>query len=170
MNYECDLAAGQHLEIACEGDQTFVSFSSRGAGQQQSQGHGFTTGAWSEAPAVYRAGEDLIIRLETAQGPRFLRVHGNRASLLDGEPALSGAERVDLKVSDSTTRMKPMEPMRPMKPMEPTRPMRPMEMKMGGMHMSMGGAEEEPAKQFCTQCGKPVGPNDRFCASCGHPI
>jgi len=57
--------------------------------------------------------------------------------------------------------MKPMAPMTPMKPMEPMKPMgsmRPMELRMGDMHMSMGKREkeEEKAKRFCTQCGKPA--------------
>ena len=59
-----------------------------------------------------------------------------------------------------------------MEPMEPMGRMRPMEMRMGGMHMSMGAGETEapPAKQFCTQCGKPAQKKDRFCASCGHAL
>lgn len=40
MKYECVLAQGRHRRIVNEGDQTFVSFSNRGIGQQQSQGHG----------------------------------------------------------------------------------------------------------------------------------
>jgi predicted amidophosphoribosyltransferase len=50
--------------------------------------------------------------------------------------------------------------------------MRPMEMRMGDMHMSMGTREKaaEPAKRFCTQCGKPVQDDDRYCASCGHAL
>ena len=42
-----------------------------------------------------------------------------------------------------------MEPMKPMEPMEPLKPMgsmRPMEMRMGGMHMSMGASEKEDGK------------------------
>jgi ribosomal protein S27AE len=71
--------------------------------------------------------------------------------------------------------MKPMEPMEPMKPMEPMRPMgrmRPMEMRMGGMHMSMGSPEKEAetAKRFCSQCGKQARADDRFCGSCGHEL
>jgi rRNA maturation endonuclease Nob1 len=56
--------------------------------------------------------------------------------------------------------------------MKPMGGMRPMEMRMGGMHMSMGSAEKEPraAKRFCTQCGQPVQNEDRFCASCGHSL
>ena len=128
MKYECELAAGQHLEIENEGDRTFVSFSSRGSGQQQSQGNGFTTGAWSKTPVVFRVGKDVVMRVETSGGARFLRVEGNHATLLDREPGLEGAERIEVKESQASSMkpMKPMEPMKPMRPMEPMKPMRPM--------------------------------------------
>ncbi len=126
MSYECELDNGQHLEIDHEGDQTFVRFSSRGSGQQQSQGHGFTTGQWSGKPVVRRLGKDYFIQLQTGEGSRFLRVEGNQTTRLDGEPDWTGAEEIELKQSSRTGRMKPMEPMKPMRPMEPMKPMRPM--------------------------------------------
>jgi hypothetical protein len=125
MNYECELPNGQHLELDNDGDETFVSFSNRGEGQQQSQGNGFTTGEWSKKPTVYRVGRDVIVQLDTADGFRFLRVQRNRANLVESEPSLENAEQIELKES-TARRMKPMEPMRPMKPMEPMRPMEPM--------------------------------------------
>lgn len=119
MNYECELETGQHLEIENDGDQTFVNFSSRGPGQQQSQGHGFTTGKWSNKPRIYRSGDDHIVRIDTTNGSRFIRVQGNRASLMESKPSLHDAEQIELKESKGTRRMIPMEPMLPMKPMRP---------------------------------------------------
>ncbi len=29
---------------------------------------------------------------------------------------------------------------------------------------------DEAQAQFCTQCGRRLGPDDRFCAQCGHPV
>jgi hypothetical protein len=125
MNFECELDNGQHLEIGNEGDQTFVSFSSRGEGQQQSQGNGFTTGAWSRQPSVYRLEAEYVVRVETTNGARFLRVQGNRTSLLDGEPQMTGAREIELRES-AARRMPPMKPMKPMEPMRPMEPMKPM--------------------------------------------
>jgi predicted amidophosphoribosyltransferase len=47
-----------------------------------------------------------------------------------------------------------------------------MEMRMGGMHMSMGSHEKEAekAQRFCTQCGKPARKEDRFCGNCGSEL
>lgn len=128
MKYECELAPGQHLEIDNEGDQTFVSLGNRGPGQQQSQGNGFTTGQWSKAPTVFRVGKDVLVRVETSAGSRFLRVEGNHTTLLDHEPNLQNAGRIELQESKASTwkPMEPMKPMRPMAPMEPMKPMRPM--------------------------------------------
>jgi hypothetical protein len=126
MNYECELVEGKHLELSNEGDKTFASFSSRDTGQRQSQGHGFTTGQWVKTPAVFRVGKDVVIRIETNEGSRFLRVQGIQTTFLESEPALENAEKIELKESeksDGWTPMKPMEPMEPMKPMKPMRPM-----------------------------------------------
>jgi hypothetical protein len=126
MIYECQLENGQHLEIENEGNQTFVSFSSRGAGQNQSQGRGFKTGKWSRNPAVRRVGKDYFIQLQTTDGSRYLRVRGNQTTLLDAEPEWTGAEEIELMESSAVNRMKPMEPMKPMRPMEPMKPLRPL--------------------------------------------
>ena len=128
MNFECEMAERQHLEISSEGGQTFVHFSNRDPGQQQSQGHGFTTGPWSKDPTAFRQGHSVVIRLETSQGARFLRVEGRQTTLLDHEPDLTNAETIVLKASQASS-WKPMEamkPMSPMRPMEPMKPMRPM--------------------------------------------
>jgi len=126
MNYECELGNGQHLELRNEGDQTFVSFSRRGVGQEQRQGHGFATGPWSSKPAVYRLEKDYVVRVETSKGVTFFQVEGNQTTLSEREPELSDAEEVELKESTITGHMKPMQPMQPMRPMEPMKPMQPM--------------------------------------------
>jgi hypothetical protein len=131
VKYECELAAGQHLELDNDGDQTVVSFSSRGLGQQQSQGHGITTGQWSKTPTVFRVDQGVVVRVETGNGPRFLQVEGNETTLLQKEPHLESAERIPLKEAPASNvkpmkPMEPMQPMRPMRPMEPMKPMRPM--------------------------------------------
>lgn len=125
MNYECDLENGQRLELSNDGDQTFVSLSSGGEGQRQSQGNGFFTGVWSKNPAVYHLEKAYIVRVETSHGSRFLRVEGNRTTRLYREPELAGASEVELKEFPAR-RMPSMKPMEPMRPMAPMRPMRPM--------------------------------------------
>ena len=171
MNYFYDLENGQHIEFWNEGDQTFVSFGSRSPGQQQSQARGFTTGKWSKEPSLFLHRDQLVLEIHTNEGSRFLRVDGNQVQQMDGDPDMSHAKQLQLEESSGEHRMKPMKPMEWMKPMEPMEPMmRPMEMKMGGMRMSMGATEEQPARKFCTQCGNALGPEDRFCANCGHKI
>jgi zinc-ribbon domain len=178
MTYAYDLENGQRLIVQNEGDDTVVALSSDDEGQQQSQSTAFHTGKWSKTPELFSTRGALILRFESKSGVEFIRVRGNQIQSMRSEPDLANAERRKLKKSDENVVMKPMEPMKPMapmKPMEPMKPMgsmRPMEMRMGDMNMSMGAREKagEPAKRFCTQCGKPVQDDDRYCASCGHAL
>jgi hypothetical protein len=169
MTYAYDLENGQRLIVQNEGSDTVVALSSGDEGQQQSQSTAFNTGKWSKTPELFSTRGALILRLESKGGLEFIRVRGNQIQSMRSEPDLDNAERRKLKKSDENVVMKPMEPMKPMKPMGS---MRPMEMRMGDMHMSMGSREKagEPAKRFCTQCGKPAQDEDRFCASCGHAL
>jgi len=175
MTYAYDLENGQRLIAENDGDNTFVALSSGDEGQQQSQSTGFATGKWLKPPELFRTSGKYVLRLETKGGAEFIRVRGTQIQLMRTEPELENAERLKLKKSDENVAMKPMEPMKPMKPMEPMKPMGrilPMEMRMGGMHMSMGSPEKEveAAKRFCTQCGKPARTEDRFCGNCGSEL
>ena len=175
MTYAYDLENGQRLIVENDGDDTLVALSTHDQGQQQSQCTGFVTGKWSKPPELFRANGKYVLRFESKRGVEYIRVRGNQIQSMRSEPELENAERLKLKKSEESVALKPMEPMAPMKPMEPMKPMgrmRPMELRMGGMHMSMGSAEREsePAKRFCTQCGRPARDEDRFCGSCGHAL
>jgi hypothetical protein len=190
MSYIYESENGQRLVVENDGDHTQIGLSSGSEGQQQSQATGFETGKWSNPPALYRLKRDLVLRLETKDGTQFIRMRGSEVRRLQSEPDLGAAEKLPLSKSDRPPRMrpmepmkpmepmrpmepmKPMEPMRPLEPMEPMEPMQPMEMRMGDMHMSMGGTESrtEVTQRFCTQCGQPVNKGDRFCGQCGHPL
>jgi zinc-ribbon domain len=169
MAYTYDLENGQRLIVENHGDNTLVELSSGGEGQQQSQATGFETGKWSKAPTLFRVKRGLVLRVETKSGSQFIAVRGNQIQTMRGEPDLENAEKLKLRESDETIAM---EPMRPMESMKPMRAMRPMEMRMGNMHMRMGGVEEEPVseKRFCINCGKPVQKDDRFCGHCGKKL
>jgi hypothetical protein len=169
MTYAYDLENGQRLIVQSDGDDTLVALSSEDEGQQQSQSTAFTTGRWLKTPELFRARGNLVLRVESKGGVEFIRVRANQIQLMRSEPDVENAERLKLKKSDESVAMKLMAPMKPLKPMGS---MRPMEMRLGGMHMSMGAFEKETptAERFCTQCGKPVQTDDRFCASCGHSL
>ncbi|MBW0000199.1 MAG: zinc-ribbon domain-containing protein [Verrucomicrobia bacterium] len=180
MSYVYESENGQQLVVENDGDYTQVSLSSGSGGQQQSQATGFETGKWSKPPALYRLNRDWVLRLETEDGPQFVRMQGSEIRRLQSEPDLEAAEKLPFDRSDRPPRLRlmeplrPMEPMEPMKPMEPMGPMRSMELRMGNMRMSMGGpeprTETEVTQRFCTQCGAPVSKGDRFCGQCGHPL
>jgi zinc-ribbon domain len=173
MTYAYDLENGQRLIVENDGDNTLVALSSGGEGQQQSQASGFETGKWSKAPTLFRVKQGLVLRVETKSGSRFIAVRGSQIQIIGGrEPDLENAEELRLRESEENVAMESMRPMEAMRPMESIRPMpvmRPMEMRMGNMHMRMGGSEEEPEseKRFCTNCGKPARKDDRFCGYCG---
>ena len=118
MSYAYKMENGQQLLVDNEGDQTRVALArGEGSSQSQSQGATFDTGSWSKPPALLRAGQDLILRVEAKGGMRFIRVRDNDIQLLNNEPDLGQAEELDLSQSDQPAGMKPMEPMKPMKPM-----------------------------------------------------
>ncbi|MBV9105451.1 MAG: zinc ribbon domain-containing protein [Verrucomicrobia bacterium] len=166
MTYVYDFEDGQRLIVENDGSDTFVALSSEDEGQEQSQSTAFNTGSWLKAPELFRTRGGLMLRIESKNAVEFIRVRGNQIQLLRSEQELENVERLKLKQSDESIAIKPMEPMKPIGRM------RPMEMRMGGMHMSMGASEKEAQteKRFCTQCGKPVQNEDRFCASCGHAL
>lgn len=179
MSYAYEMESGQQLVVENDGNETLVALSSGSEGQQQSQATGFDTGKWSKAPTLYRVRKDLVLRLETSGGSQFLRVRGDRIERVRTEPDLEGAEKFSLRKSSHGVAMKPMAPMKPMKmkPMEPMKPMkpmkgmRPMEMRMGDMHMRMGGRDESQSQQrFCTGCGKAAQKEDSYCGSCGNKL
>jgi zinc-ribbon domain len=194
MTYTYDLDNGQRLLVENDGDSTFVALSSGDEGQQQSQSSGFDTGKWSKPPELFRSRGNLVLRLESKGGAKFLRVRGNQIQSMNAEPDLESADKLRLKKSNESVAMRPMEPMKPMSPMEPMKPMggmrpmepmrpmgsmRPMEMRMGDMQMNMGTREKEAevrekepeaTKKFCTQCGKPARIDDRFCGNCGQEL
>ena len=170
--YRGDLGGGQQVFVAAQGTQTVVTLMGGGPGQQQSQSSGFDTGEWLAPPVLFRTGGGLVLRIETARGHSFIRLQSSGMHLLDAAPSLTGANVLPLQPSEEAAAPS-FRPMEPLKPMEPMKPMKPMEMRMGNMHMRMGGSEAKPEaapaaeKRFCTQCGKPAGPADRFCGRCG---
>ena len=172
MTYAYDLEDGQRLIVQNDGDDTLVVLRTEDEGQQQSQCTGFETGKWSKPPELYRTGGKLVLRLQSTGSSEFIRVRGTQIQLMRTEPDLENAERLKPKKADESVAMEPMEPMKPMEPLRPMGRMRPMEMRMGGMHMSIGSPveETEPVKRFCTQCGKPTREGDRFCGNCGHEL
>jgi len=179
MTYSCDLPDGEQLLIQNDGEQTLVTLCSGGENQQQSQARGIDTGKWSKSPALFRRRKELVLRLETKQGAKFLRIRGHQIQSMETEPDLQKAETVRLKKSNESAGvapmkrlepMRPMEPLKPLKSLQPMRSMRPMEMRMGDMHMSMGGEKAESAKRFCTRCGEPAQPDYRYCGHCGQKL
>lgn len=198
MIHTAQIDSGQ-IEIENQGEQTRVSLSSGvGGSQHQAQSNSFSTGQWTEPPALYRAQSGYVLQISTSRGTQSIRIDSGGMKMDDHAPAPDNAQKVELQQSDSsapraTEPMKPMEPMR-MGDME----MKPGEMRMGNMRMSMGGArssrepEAPPVMQqlhpqsppqvleevleaaskgrFCTQCGERAQSGDTFCGACGNKL
>lgn len=186
MALHTTLPTGAHLHIENRGDQTSLRFQSGSSGQQQSQQSGFSTGAWTHPPTLFQTANGLILRIE-GEDNHYLSLENNSARSLTDAPSLRDARVLPLEQVADANEMAPMKPLEPMKPME---------MKMGSMHMSMGGnastqqapssaasssreehtVPSEPAKpgearaSFCTNCGQGAREGDRFCAKCGHEL
>ena len=99
MTYAYDLGNGQRLLVQNEGDDTQIALSSGGSGQQQNQSTGFSTGAWSRPPQLFRTPENLVLRIESKSGPKFISIHGNQIESTTGEPKLESAEKLTLNWS-----------------------------------------------------------------------
>ena len=124
MTYAYDLGNGQRLLVQNDGDNTQVALSSGDSGQQQNQCTGFSTGEWSRPPELFRTAENLVLRLESKSGVKFIGVQGNEIESMRREPDLKNAERLTLTESnENSSRMKSMEPMKPMELMKPMKPM-----------------------------------------------
>jgi hypothetical protein len=88
---------------------------SKSDSQQQNQCTGFSIGEWSRPPELFRTAENLVLRLESKSGVKFIGVQGNEIESMRREPDLKNAERLTLTESnENSSRMKSMEPMKPM--------------------------------------------------------
>ena len=119
MSYTYELENGHELVIENDGGETLVSLSSGSESQQQSQATGFDTGKWSKTPTLFQLKEDLVLRLETKDGPQFIRVRGHSIQSMRSEPDFQAAEKLRLKTSDKAAGMTPMKPLKGMEPMKP---------------------------------------------------
>lgn len=173
MAYGCELGNGQSLYLDCSGNQTVVTLASSSAGQQQQTSQSLTTGSWTAAPEVFQIGGSIVIKLEAAEGDRWLQVQGGSIGLLNILPDLSQAQSIPLRQAPSTQpsmqSIKPMQPMQPMKMGDMQMNLNPMEMRMGNLEMRMG-SPIKATPRFCTQCGASVQASDRFCATCGNRL
>ena len=104
MTYAYDLGNGQRLLVQNEGDDTQVASSSSDSGQQQNQSTGFNTGGWSKPPELFRTSDNLVLRIESKSGLKFISIHGTRIESLSSEADLKNAERLTLKGSKNRMR------------------------------------------------------------------
>lgn len=174
MALQGQLSEERKLFVENDGDQTHISLQSGSSGQQQSQGSSFTTGAWQQEPVLYKTPHGPVLQVEGAKGRVCFQIHGNSIHILDETPNVYDAETIPLHEAEAPH----IKPMAPMKPMQPMKPMAPMEMKMGDMHLKMGGESSgensgeapETGARFCTQCGARVEAGDKFCGKCGRKL
>ncbi|WP_250564941.1 zinc ribbon domain-containing protein [Adonisia turfae] len=173
MAYVCELNPGHHVYLDNQGDQTTVTTTMGMPGQQQQASSSMTTGPWIAPPEGYQNTAGAIVKLLTAQGETCVYIQGNSITLAGSEVSMVGAQQLSMRqtVAMPTSSMPPMPPMT-MGTMQMT--MTPMEMHMGNMELKMNAANQAPqpaaTRQFCSQCGAKVAPEDNFCSSCGHAL
>lgn len=171
MPYVCELVTGQTLYLDNQGTQTLVTLASGSVGQQQQASSGYQTGTWTTPPQVYRTAGGMVVKITSTTGEYNLLIQGSSMSLA-GEISVENTQQLQTQPVEKmpVSSMKPMEPMKPMQPLKMGNMemnLNTMEMKMGNMELKMGSAKP---RNFCSQCGAKVKPNDRFCASCGHTL
>jgi hypothetical protein len=165
MPYVCELGTGQTLYLDNQGTQTLVTLASGSVGQQQQASSGYQTGTWTTPPQVYRTAGGMVVKITSTTGEYNLLIQGSSMSLT-GEMSVENSQQLQTKPVEKmpASSMKPMQPLK-MGNMEMN--LNTMEMKIGDMELKMGAAK---TRNFCSQCGAKVKPNDRFCASCGHTL
>ena len=171
MVYVCELKPGHHVYLDNQGNQTIVTVKLEMPGQQQQTSSSITTGTWIAPPEAYQSDDGVVFKLLTPQGEVGIYIQDNSVSMIGNVSSVAGAQRLSVQQTTTTpTTMQPMQPMQPMGNMSMT--MNPMEMRMGNMELKMDAVNQpvKTTRQFCSQCGAKVAPEDRFCSSCGHRL
>lgn len=176
MPYTCELAPGHHVYLDNQGEQTIITTAMGLPGQQQQASNSMTTGVWTAPPEAYRLDSGTVFKIFTAQGETCICVQGSSVSVTTAAAA-AGAKPVSMQQTAAAQPMKPMQPMQPMKMGNMQMSINPMEMRMGDMELKMDAGNQAPSpsaqsptRQFCSQCGTKVAPEDKFCSRCGHSL
>lgn len=169
MSYVCELGTGQTLYLDNQKTQTLVTLASGSIGQQQQASSGYRTGTWTTPPQVYRTSEGIVVKITTATGEYNLLIQGSSMSLTGEKLSVENSQQLQTKPVEKmpVRSMESMKPMQPLKMGNMEMNLNTMEMRMGDMELKMGSTK---TRNFCSQCGAKVKPNDRFCASCGHTL
>ena len=179
MTYRASVDSGGELIVENEGEQTRITLSSGGGAQKQRQGTGFTTGAWTKPPALFKAKGGVVLEIRTNRGDFHFQISGGSIRSLREAPPLKDALPLKKSKSSGQESSESLPPMKPLEPMAPMQGMSPMEMSMGSMRMSMGGSDTptprekstaKGASRFCIRCGHAAARSDKFCAACGRRL
>ncbi|MGI0493152.1 zinc ribbon domain-containing protein [Alkalinema pantanalense CENA528] len=160
MPYLCELNNGQRIYLDNIGQQTTMTIASSQPGQQQQSGTSFTTGAWVAPPEALQFSNGAVIKLRTEQGELAIQVQGSSAAMVQGFPAGSQGQALQMQQTATMTGMQPMPGMQPIPEMQPMpgmqpipemqpmksmpgmQPMQPMQpMRMGDMQMNSNPME-----------------------------
>lgn len=181
MAYVCELNPGHRIYLDNQGDQTTITVTLQRPGQQQQTSNTMATGAWTAPPEAYQSDTGAVFKLLTTQGKVCISVQGNRVSTTSNVSSTASSSQ-QLSVQQTTTVPTGMQPMQSTDTMSMTmnsmppimNSMTPMEMRMGTMELKMDTPNPQPqattVRNFCSQCGTKVTPEDRFCSSCGHRL
>ena len=102
MPYVCELGTGQRVYLDNQGSQTVVTIASGSPGQQQQASNGFQTGTWTSPPSLYRTGNGVVLKIETAQGEHFVQLQGSSMSVMGQTPSLGSAQQMSVQQVSST--------------------------------------------------------------------
>lgn len=166
MAYVCELKPGHRVHLDNQGDQTIVTVTLQMPGQQQQTSNSMTTGAWTAPPEAYKSDDGTVFKLLTTQGEVCISIQGNSvtSNVSSGLGARLSMQQAATSSTTSSTTAGTMS--------MGTMSMKPMEMRMGNMELKMDAVNQPSTttRQFCSQCGAKVAPEDRFCSSCGHGL
>ena len=180
MVYVCELSPGHHVYLDNQENQTIITITLSTPGQQQQTSNSMTTGTWTALPEAYQTTGGAVLKLFTAQGEICIYIQNNSVSLMGEVPPEGLQVDKSQPLSVQQTTIAPKTTMQPMTMGNMQMTMNPMEMRMGNMELKIKTASQtsqtsqtspsQTTRQFCSQCGAKVAPEDRFCSSCGHAL
>ncbi|MEL6468832.1 MAG: zinc ribbon domain-containing protein [Cyanobacteria bacterium J06623_4] len=161
-NFKGSLNPHQSLYLSNHGKLTAVTVVSSGLGEQHNRLL-FSTGPWTATPLLYPISDTLVVVIViTGDAHVFFQISGTQVQMSHQlhDEALIAQLKTMTPIAMTPTQSVPQPPAPSEQTVEP--------------ESQTGQTPPQPAatnsRQFCTQCGAAVRPEDKFCAYCGHQL
>ncbi|MEL6605844.1 MAG: zinc ribbon domain-containing protein [Cyanobacteria bacterium J06614_10] len=165
-NFKGSLNPHQSLYLSNQGKLTTVTVVSSSLGEQHNRLL-FSTGPWTATPLLYPISETLVVVIViTGDAHAFFQISGTQVQMSHQlqDDALIAQLKTMTPIAMTPT------PSVPQPPAPPTPPEQTPANPDSQTDQTLPQSTADNRRQFCTQCGSAVRPEDKFCAYCGHQL